>query len=244
MNTKTSRAFHIDGVTYYFDFLAFKRSFRTYNLQNNPKGTTLTQCEEILAGKLKVGQGTVHGWLCEKNGPIDLNAVKGLATELGLESHMELLYTKERLEDDIPMKITVTDRQLDSLKKIYDAFIIFLDEYSQTNGFNDYYPDFTDIEDANERRDAEIEFYKELHNKMYKVALVYQQESIVLHQLDIEDLEDLIYEDLPPLYVDQLDPEERKDARIREDRTWREVSWEVAREYILDRLNEFMYQYF
>ena len=46
------------------------------------------------------------------------------------------------------------------------------------------------------------------------------------------------------LYVDQLDPEERKDARIREDRTWREVSWEVAKEYILDRLNEFMYQYF
>ena len=32
--------------------------------------------------------------------------------------------------------------------------------------------------------------------------------------------------------MDQLDPEERKDARIREDRTWREVSWEVAKEYI------------
>ena len=57
-------------------------------------------------------------------------------------------------------------------------------------------------------------------------------------------LEYLIYEDLPSLYVDQLDPEERKDAIIREDRTWREVSWEVAKEYILDRLNEFMYQYF
>ena len=79
---------------------------------------------------------------------------------------------------------------------------------------------------------------------MYKVALVYQQESIVLHQLDIEDLEDLIYEDLPPLYMDQLDLEERKDARIRENRIWSEVSWEVAKEYILDRLNEFMYQYF
>ena len=52
------------------------------------------------------------------------------------------------------------------------------------------------------------------------------------------------FQDLPPLYVDQLDPEERKDARSREDRTWREVSWEVAKEYILDRLNEFMYQYF
>ena len=57
-------------------------------------------------------------------------------------------------------------------------------------------------------------------------------------------LEYLIYEDLPSLYVDQLDPEGRKGARIHEDRTWREVSWEVAREYILDRLNEFMYQYF
>ena len=31
---------------------------------------------------------------------------------------------------------------------------------------------FSDIKDANERRDAEIEFYKELHEKMYKVALV------------------------------------------------------------------------
>ena len=79
---------------------------------------------------------------------------------------------------------------------------------------------------------------------MYKVALVYRQELVVLHQLDIEELEDLIYEDLPDLYVNQLGPEERGDAKVREDHTWTEVPWDVAKDYILDKLNEFMFQYF
>ena len=79
---------------------------------------------------------------------------------------------------------------------------------------------------------------------MYKVALVYRQELVVLHQLDIEELEDLIYEDLPNLYVNQLGPEERGDAKVREDHTWTEVPWDVAKDYILDKLNEFMFQYF
>ena len=243
-NINITRAFHIGGVNYYFNFKEFQKAFRGYNLNKNPEGTTLSQCDEILAHKLNIGSGTVHGWRYERNGPGTLKMIKTLAEELGLESHMELLYTNERTEDNSLMKITVTERQLDSLKKIYDAFIIFLDEYARTNGFNDYCPDFNEIDDNNEREYKKNTFYRELHEKMYKVALVYEQETIVLHLLNLEELEDLIYEDLPPLYADQLDSRARGKARIREERAWTEVSWEVAREYILDKLNEFMFQYF
>jgi len=37
----------------------------------------------------------------------------------------------------------------------------------------------------------------------------------------------------PNLYVDQLNPEGRANAVIREDHTWTEVSYDVAREYML-----------
>ena len=251
MNKKAmTRGFHIDGETYYFNFKEFQRAFRNYNLHINQETTTLTKCEELLAEKLGIGPGTVHGWRYEKNGPKDLDTVKELSAELGLESHMELLYTNEHMEEDkcmentIPVKITVTERQLDSLKKIYDAFIIFLDEYGRTEGFNDYCPDFNKIKDLNQRNSAKMKFYMGLHDKIDMIALVYQQETVVLHQLDMEDLEDLLYEDLIELYMDQLNHGFRFNAKIREDHTWTEVPWDVAKDYILDKLNEFMFQYF
>ncbi len=60
----------------------------------------------------------------------------------------------------------------------------------------------------------------------------------------MEDLEDLLYEDLIELYMDQLNHGFRFNAKIREDHTWTEVPWDVAKDYILDKLNEFMFQYF
>ena len=239
-----TRGFHIDGITYYFNFKEFHKAFRNFSMQDDLKGTSLSKCEEALSKILGASKDTVHGWRIEKNGPIDLDKIKELATALGLKNYMDLLYTNEHKEDITPMEITVTERQLDSLKKIYDAFLLFFDEYERTEGFNDYYPDLSKITDENKRKEAEFDFYKELHEKMYKVALVYRQELVVLHQLDIEELEDLIYEDLPDLYVNQLGPEERGDAKVREDHTWTEVPWDVAKDYIMDKLNEFMFQYF
>lgn len=245
MSKKTiTRAFHINGVTYYFNFKEFQSSFRIYNLRNNPEGTSLSKCQALLAEKLHVGEDTIRGWRYQRNGPVDLEKIKDLAAEFGLESYMELLYTNESTEEANTMKISASERQLDSLKKIYDAFILFLDEYESTEGFNDYCPNFDDITDKYERMNAINKFYKDLHKKMNKVAIVFEQESVVLHQLNIEELQDLIYEDLPNLYVDQLNPDGRENAIIREGTTWTEVTYVVAKEYTLDKLNEFMYQYF
>ena len=44
--------------------------------------------------------------------------------------------------------------------------------------------------------------------------------------------------------MDQLNHGFRFNAKIREDHTWTEVPWDVAKDYILDKLNEFMFQYF
>jgi hypothetical protein len=108
-------------------------------MQDDLKGTSLSKCEEALSKILGASKDTVHGWRIEKNGPIDLDKIKELATALGLKNYMDLLYTNEHKEDITPMEITVTERQLDSLKKIYDAFLLFFDEYERTEGFNDYY---------------------------------------------------------------------------------------------------------
>lgn len=245
--TKTARrTFRINGANFFFDFEAFREQFRSYCLRSQPN-TPLSKCEVVLAEKLHVSSGTVHGWRFYKNGPADLDTIRAIALEFGLGDYLSLLYSndiQEKTEEMIIMELPVTERQRDSLKKIYDQIILFLDEYSITEGFNSYWSEYGDFEDEEKQPAIASKIYEQVNKKQHEIEIVLQQEFVVLHKLDIDELEDLIYEDLPILYQDQLCPDGRINARIRNDHTWTEVSWDVAEEYVRDRLNSIIFPFF
>ena len=233
---KETRTFHIDGYDYNFNFAAFNRFFKAYQLRGK---MTVSDTERQMADLLHLSADTVHGWRFASNGPSDTETIKSMANILGIRSYLLLLNKKIEVQ-----QMTRDDRILDSLKRIYDAVVYYLDDFDTSSGFTDYwtklhYKGF----DINI---IEGEMQEIASNKLHKVEIVLQQEYIILHKLDIySELEKYIYEDLCNIWDGKLNYYCRIDGvDTIEKCVTQEMSVHEEMTIALNRINEMMSEFF
>lgn len=194
ISSKT-RKFIIDGAEVHFDRAAFKRCF--YKVKQN-KRLTGEQLMDDLADQVNVTKDAVKNWLYGYNGPSDLETIYALTEALGFSDKMILL---SAAKGDKNMN-KLTDLQLQSLKRIYDAMIDFLVDFRDTGGFTtDLWIRFTDEGVA----DVEDEIYNYADKSISKVHAAIMKERFYLHDLPVyEELETYAYNDLYDVYNGKL----------------------------------------
>ena len=230
--SKETRTFHIDGNDYSFNFSVFKRFFNTYKTHNN---ITYSLAEKQIAEKLNVSSETIHSWRFEKNAPADIETIKNIADSLGIHDYLVLLIKKIGEQN-----MGANDRILDSLKRIYDAVILYLDDYDTSYA---YLTDFYALKDKKySDEEARNEIYDLASQKLHQVEIVLLQEYIILHKLEIySKLENYIYSDLCNLWDGKL---EYVTPEIQIVETNQGANSHEYYEVAFNQLNELMAEYF
>lgn len=128
-----------------------------------------------LSDTLHLTRNAINNWYFKKNGPSEFIMIKSLAYFFECEYICFLTEVKEDKE------ITeYSNLQLNSLKKIYDVIIEFLDEFRNTGGFT------TTLWYEFSRRgyeDVESELYDYVESRLERINLVAKQEYFYLHNL-------------------------------------------------------------
>lgn len=202
---KETKMFNVDGVNMQFDSEAFNMFFT--NIRKK-KGLKVLDLELRIGDEVGVSRDAVHSWRFGQNGPADLDIVKSLAVFLEISDYRLLL--KER---KVNMTVQITERQRDSLKKVYDSVIEFLNDFKETDGFNDFWGDFE--EKGYKSECIENAIYEVAMNKQRKVCLVLQKEYIIIRNLDIyPKLEEYVEDDLCNIYNGKLEYAYRFEAGV------------------------------
>lgn len=185
-----SRVYTVDGNKMQFDSNNFKILIKSYGKRNKRKSQDV---ELSLANGLNVSTDTVHKWHYGMSTPTDVDLVKELAKILDLEDFTTLL----KSADGGNSMGKLTERQITAVKKVYDICILFLNEFSNTSGFNDYWYSLKDkgIEDTEE---AIVDTADDMHRK---IELVLDQEYFDLRDTDIyNELCEFVSDDLIDIY--------------------------------------------
>lgn len=227
-----TRTFHINGSDYSFNFSAFDRFFRSYKNRINKN---ITDSEQTLADSLGVSRDAIHNWRCQKNGPADIGIIKAIAESFGINDYLILM---EKKIGEINM--TANDRILDSLKKVYDAIILYLDYFDCSFG---YLTDFYEFkEEGLSDEEARDEIYSVASDSLHEVEVVLLQEYIILHKLDIySKLESFVTRDLCDIWDSKLEYVDKRD-QITDDNEG--MYCHERYEVIYNQLNEIMSEYF
>ena len=230
--SQETRTFHIDGSDYSFNFSAFRRFFKSYRAGTK---RNITETEQTIADALSLSREAVHSWRFEKNGPSDIEVIKSLAEFLKIDDYRILLIKKIGEHN-----MTANDRILDSLKRIYDAVILYLDYFDTSFA---YLTDFYDFKEAGlDDNEARNETYNLASESLHEVEIVLQQEYIILHKLDIySTLESFISRDLCNIWDGKLEYEDQRD-QITDDNEG--MYCHERYEVVYNRLNEIMSDFF
>lgn len=199
-----SRVYIIDGKKMQFNTNNFKTLLKSYCKQNKMKSQDI---ERELAGALNVSSDAVHKWHYGMSTPTDVELVKEIAMYIGLDDFTRLL--KSVNGGNVMNKLT--ERQIISVKKVYDICISFLYEFYNTDGFNDYWFELKNkgIEDPEE---DVIEMADEMHRK---IEFVMDQEYFDLRDTDIyNELCEFVSEDLINIYDGKLSYAYRFEAGV------------------------------
>ena len=187
------RTFEIDDKKYMFSFSKFSELFKNYRKKNEMK---VDELEQELADKLYVQKSTIHSWKFGPSGPNDLEIIINLAKCLELDDYIYLLYEEEKVMTKL------TDLQLQSAKRIYDALVGFLHEFEVTGGFTTSM--WYDLQD-NGSKNPEEDMYEYIQNLEDKIHLIFRQEYFFLHDLPIyNELLNYMDEDLTETYEGKL----------------------------------------
>ena len=174
----------IKGKKYQFSNSKFSEHFNYYRKKNEINNDFL---EQSFADKLHVEKATVQSWKFGPSGPSGLDIIEKLSELLKLDSYLYLL-----TEDKIIMKLN--DLQLQSAKRIYDAFVGFLHEFDISDGFT------TSMWDKflnKGSKDPEEDIYEYVEKLVDNIDLVIRKEYFYLHDLPIyNDFIEFFNEDL------------------------------------------------
>lgn len=177
---KGTKKFKENGKMYRFDFSHFKFKFDSF--VNNNK-TTKSKVEKDLADSLDVSESAIHNWYFMKNGPSDINMIESLSNFFDCEYMCFLTEVKEEKEEKEDKELReYSNLQLNSIKKIYDLIIEFLEEFRNTGGFT------TTLWYEFSRRgyeDIEGELYDYVERKIQRINLVIKQVYFYLHGLSL-----------------------------------------------------------
>ena len=189
------RIYCIDGKKATFNKIAFSHLLKQKSRRDN---ISISKLEQILAEKLQTAVNTVHKWNYNGGGPSDYPMVVQLAEVLGTPDVSLLLTFIDEGENNM---IRLTDRQLSAVKRIYDICIWFLHEFDRSDGFNNYWHQFSQQGFSDPKSKIE-----ELADSMLsKVQLVLDQEYFDLHDCEIyEELCEFVHEDLLNTYDGKL----------------------------------------
>ncbi len=192
---KSIKNYIIDGRHMQFDSFSFKQLF---TLARRKKDMSVLEYETELGEALDVSPSAVHSWRFGMNGPSDVKTIKKLADYMEISDYQLLL--KDGMKKS---EIQISERQKDSLKRVYDAIIDYLDEFQKSNGFNDYWSELS--AQGNSPDFIEFMLYEIAEDEQHKVELVLSKEYIELHKLPVyEQLEEFVYDVLCEIYDGKL----------------------------------------
>lgn len=202
--SKQSKIFDLDGQQVVFDFIRFQDAIS--NLAKRRKKTKHTIYLEISCAAC-VSEEAVRNWARRANGPSDLSMIIAAAKTLEISNWKDLL---TNFEEEQTMKLILTDRQQEAAKCIYNAVIDFLDEFSESNGFNDIWFELTC--NPADREDELCNIVEAKHRDVYRVC---KREYFDLHNTRIyEELCDFVYNDLFEIFNGKLSYGYRFEAMV------------------------------
>jgi transcriptional regulator with XRE-family HTH domain len=171
MISKQTRLFVINGVNYQFDFQSFKTQVKK---QADIDGVRPTRFLESIAEAVNVTHEAVKQWYYGNNGPSELVIIKQIAEVLNVTNYLMFLKKAEEREETMTLNLLQTE----SLKRIYDAVIDYLDDFNKTDGFTGaLWYKFARLGS----KDPEEEIGRYAEDKIDAVLLVIQKEYFYLH---------------------------------------------------------------
>ncbi len=192
---KRIKVYTVDGKNMQFDSYSFEKMFVA---RRKEEQKSVLEMETELAEELSVSSNAIHNWRFGESGPSDIERVKELAALFKINDYTLLLKERRELKN-----MQITERQKNSLKRIYDVVIEYLDIFCRTNGFNDLWYKLHD--QGVKASEIENMLYDIAEDEVHKVRLVLEKEYIELYKLDIySDLEEYVYNILNNTYNEKL----------------------------------------
>ena len=194
MQSKETKIFTVEGKNVRFNAKIFNRSFITYARNNKKK---IGDLEELLAERIGVTKDAVHNWRFEKNGPSDIEMIKIMAEVLCIKNWT--IFTKSSSEGEKIMQLT--ERQMDALKRVYDGIVEFLFEFERTDGFNNYWFEYS----QGTKREVQDLIFDRVERKVDNLYLLLDKEYFDLGRHEIYDaLCEYVNEDIYELFNGKL----------------------------------------
>lgn len=175
MKSKQTKIFDINGVGYQFDKTSFQTFVKAYM---HREGVHQYEVFELISSDINVTPEAIKQWYYGNNGPGDIDMIKQMANIFGITSYLSLMVRKKEEKQMVSM----TTLQIESVKRIYDTIIEFLDDFNRTDGFTGaLWYEYV----RQGSRDPEQDLYEYSENKMAVVNLILQKEYFYLRNTDI-----------------------------------------------------------
>lgn len=211
MNKKT-KTYKYESEEYKFNKELFNKRICQYKLEHNISKSSDLEAE--IAQKLGIADSTIRGWKAGISAPISLEDIEKIAQVFGVNDWT--LFLKKVKKENL---MKATDRQKDALKRIYKSVLVFLNEFKESNGFNDYwhtlayttYKEYYDSGDSKKSKFANTQIKQKLYemaeNAADKVLRTIENEYLELFRLDniYEDLTEYVYNVLYESYNGKMD---------------------------------------
>ncbi len=211
MKTQNTKIFIIDNAPHRFNKGAFNNYFKKFfekQKLNDDGIKTIGVFEEYFAKQLICSKSTVHGWEFGNSGPGDLDTIKNIAEILEISDYMYLMkevVQKANAEDGETEEMCdnrLTISQTESLKRIFDAVVDYLEDFDKTDGFTGtLWHKYFDAGYSN----PEDKIYEYAEKKIEAVLLVIKKEYFYLHDTDAyNEVTEYAYNDLYDIFNGKL----------------------------------------
>ena len=178
MISKKTKIFSIENVDYRFDFQSFKIYVEKYA---EVEKTSKAKVFELIAQNVCVTTEAVKQWHYGNNGPSEIDIIQKAAVLLNVKDYLNLMKkVKEKEEEE--EKMVLSNLQIESLKRIYDDVIEYLNDFYKTDGFTGglWY-----VYQDQGYKDPEDKIYEYAEQKIEKVLLTIQKEYFYLHDTEV-----------------------------------------------------------
>ena len=174
MISKKTKKFRIEDLDYRFDFQSFSIYVEKFA---KVKKTSKTKVFELIAQTVCVTPEAVKQWNYGNNGPSEIDIIQKAAALLNVKDYLNLM--KKAEEDE---KMMLSNLQIESLKRIYDDVIEYLNDFYKTDGFTGalWY-----VYQDQGYKDPEDKIYEYAEERIEKVLLTIQKEYFYLHDTDV-----------------------------------------------------------
>ena len=175
MKSKETKIFEYHGIRYRFDSQSFQNYTKQY-IRN--KGLKRADIFQEIAVSACVSPEAVKQWYYGNNGPSEMSMIIEIARSLHIDDHLKLM---KKDKDNIKMK-DLNPLLTESLKRIYDSILDYLNDFYITEGFTGtLWHEFSD----KGSKDPKQDIYDYAEDKMRIVQNVIQKEYFYLKDTEV-----------------------------------------------------------